>query len=388
MAHDSNDISLPHSSPEVLYLTDSGLETTLIFKDHIDLREFAAFELLNDEKGREHIKAYYRRHAALSAPRDGEQPLGFVFEGVTWRANADWMKKLGYGPEDLQEICNKSIKVMAEVREEFPHLAKHGILSGNLGPRSDGYVANLVMTPQEAMAYHLPQVQALKSAGANMIMVATLNYIDEGIGIAHAAKEVGIPCVLSFTVETDGCLRTGESIRKIVETIDEVTNNGPAYYMINCAHPTHFLPALSDMKGEGGNSVGEDGSAGEARAWVLRIGGVRGNASKLSHAELDDAEKLDDGNPEEFGRDYLDVLDALPNANVLGGCCGKDGSGCYIFYAFLSCLKVQPILTVRNHIAAWKPCSNCMTGTDVRHVERIRSVCSAAFRRRSQRARQ
>lgn len=326
----SNDIFLPQNSPQVLYLTDSGLETTLIFKDNLELREFASFELLNDRRGWEHIKAYYRRHAELSVPTcDGEQPLGFVFEGATWRANSDWMKKLGYGPEKTEEIWTKSIKVMAEVREEFPHLSeKYGILSGNIGPRSDGYVASLIMTAQQAKEYHLPQIRSMKAAGADIVSAATLNYLDEGIGICYAAKEVGIPCVLSFTVETNGCLRTGQSIQSIIETVDEVTNSGPAYYMINCAHPTHFVHTISGPYGDKKRYYDSTDKAYTSEPttvpkWLTRIGGIRGNASKLSHAELDEASELDDGNPVEFGRDNLDILQALPNANVFGGCCGK-----------------------------------------------------------------
>jgi S-methylmethionine-dependent homocysteine/selenocysteine methylase len=324
----NNTVALPHENKDTLYLTDSGLETQLIFKDNFTLPGFAAFTMLYDSRGSEHCKEYYRRHAALAAQSSNSTKLGFVFESMTWRATPDWLKKLGY--DNMQDIADKAIRILAEVRDEFPSLASNGVLSGNVGPRGDGYVASDVMTPNEAKEYHYPLILALKNAGADMVMAATLNYIDEGIGIVLAAQKAGIPVVLSFTLETDGCLLTGEPMSEIIHTIDETTDNGPAYYMINCAHPTHFIGKLNPKDGD--------------REWISRIGGIRGNASKMSHAELDDALELDEGNPKEFGKDNLSLLELLPQANVFGGCCG----------------------------------------TDIRHVESILSSCPPAFEARKQ----
>ena len=77
--------------------------------------------------------------------------------------------------------------------------------------------------------------------------------------------------------------------------------------MINCAHPTHFDAAID---------VNEP--------WVTRLRGVRANASRRSHAELDEAPDLDDGNPLELGGQYSDLVRRHPHINVLGGCCGTD----------------------------------------------------------------
>jgi S-methylmethionine-dependent homocysteine/selenocysteine methylase len=316
-----NNILLPHENNDIFYLTDSGLETQLIFKDGFDLPDFAAFPLLFDQRGWEHSKAYYRRHASLVAAAVTENSslsMGYIFESMTWRASSDWLNKLGYNQsfeDNMQAVCNKAIQVMSEVRDEFPQLAEKGILSGNIGPRCDAYATNLIMSVDEAKEYHLPQVQAFKNAGADMVMASTINYINEGIGIVWAAQEVGIPCALSYTLETDGRLVTGESMKQIIDIVDKATSNGPVYYMINCAHPTHFLPALEEDL-----STDKDSSP----AWISRIRGVRGNASKLSHAELDNAKELDEGNPYEFGIDNLNVLKLLPQANVFGGCCGTD----------------------------------------------------------------
>jgi homocysteine S-methyltransferase len=58
--------------------------------------------------------------------------------------------------------------------------------------------------------------------------------------------------------------------------------------------------------------------------WTERVLGLRANASRLSHAELDEAEELDSGNPEELALEYVALRDRLPRLGVLGGCCGTD----------------------------------------------------------------
>ncbi len=93
--------------------------------------------------------------------------------------------------------------------------------------------------------------------------------------------------MISFTVETDGRLASGQTIRDAIEQTDRETGNAPAYYMLNCAHPTHFADAL--RKGE---------------AWTARLRGLRANASMRSHAELDAAPDLDIGDPADLGRRY------------------------------------------------------------------------------------
>ena len=134
-----------------------------------------------------------------------------------------------------------------------------------------------------------------------------MNYVEEPIGIARAAKAAGMPVVISFTLETDGRLPTGQTLKDAIVEIDAETGKAPAYYMINCAHPTHFEGALE---------------AGEA--WIKRLRGLRANASTRSHAELDQATDLDAGNPVELGRQYAELRRKLRHVTVLGGCCGTD----------------------------------------------------------------
>jgi len=286
-----------------LFLTDSGLETTLVFHDGMDLPCFAAFDLLKDETGTDHLRRYYQQHIDLSL----EYGFGFVLESVSWRASSDWGDILGYSSDALAQANRQSIELLRDLRDKNQTSESPMVISGNLGPRGDGYSADQRITPDEAADYHATQIRILADAGADMITALTLTDSDEALGIAMAAQAVHIPVVISFTVETDGRLPSGQSLQAAIEAVDAATNNGPAYYMINCAHPTHFKNVLSS-----------------SAQWVTRIQGIRANASCMSHAELDNSETLDDGNPEELGRQYSELRSLLPNLKVVGGCCGTN----------------------------------------------------------------
>lgn len=286
-----------------LYLTDSGLETTLVFHDGKDLPCFAAFDLLKDETGIDRLRSYYQQHIDLAL----EYGFGFVLESVSWRASSDWGEKLGYTREALAQANRQSIELLRELRDKNQTSESPMIISGNLGPRGDGYSVDQLMTPDEAAEYHATQIRVLSEAGTDMVTALTLTNSDEAIGIVKAAQAVTIPVVISFTVETDGRLPSGQALHDAIEAVDGATNNGPAYYMINCAHPSHF----------------EDVLVSDA-SWITRIQGLRANASCMSHAELDNSEMLDDGNPEELGRQYSELRSLLPRLKVVGGCCGTD----------------------------------------------------------------
>jgi S-methylmethionine-dependent homocysteine/selenocysteine methylase len=285
-----------------VFLTDSGLETTLIFHQNFELPEFAAFTLLKDERGFETMCDYYRRHAALAV----EAEVGFILESVTWRANADWGKRLGYSENELAEANRQSIEMLADIRRELETDKSRMVISGCLGPRGDGYVPSDAMSVKEAREYHSPQIRTFSETVADMVAAFTLNYVEEAIGITEAAKSFGMPVAISFTVETDGKLPTGQTLKDAIESVDAATGNAPAYFMINCAHPTHFENLLTD------------------ETWANRIRGIRANASTRSHAELNDSTELDAGNPVELGRQYRRLLDKFKELKVLGGCCGTD----------------------------------------------------------------
>jgi len=286
-----------------VFLTDGGIETTLIFHDGFDLPEFAAFVLVENEQGRNALARYYHNYISIAK----EQNLGFILESPTWRASSDWGKKLGYSKEDLDKVNRKSIQMLQDIRARQETKETPMVISGCIGPRGDGYSIDTKMTAVEAEQYHFAQINTFTETDVDMVTAITMTNVEEAIGVTRAAQSVGLPVVISFTVETDGRLPTGQTLKEAIETVDGETGIGPVYYMINCAHPTHFEHAL-------------DGEA----PWAQRIRALRANASTKSHAELDEAEELDDGNPIELGSLYRQLRNKLSNLNVLGGCCGTD----------------------------------------------------------------
>ncbi len=299
MAKYRNDLPLTKGGT---FISDGGMETTLIFHEGIELPHFASFVLLAHEEGRQQLRRYYEPYLAIAR----ERGVGFVLDTPTWRANPDWGVKLGYGPEALKEANRAAIRLLEELRAEWESEATPCVIAGTIGPRGDGYKAG-AMSAEEAQEYHSLQVAAFAEAGADIVAAYTLTSVDEAIGIARAAKAHGMPCSISFTVETDGRLVSGRRLGAAIEAVDAATGVSPLYYMINCAHPTHFASALN--RGE---------------SWVGRVHGVRANASTRSHAELDEAEELDQGDPVDLGRRYRELRSSFPTMRILGGCCGTD----------------------------------------------------------------
>ena len=282
------------------FITDAGMETVLIYRDGLELPEFASFVLLDDPAGIEALRSYYGEYVAI-AERHG---FGIVLDTPTWRANPDWGARLGYSAEGLDDVNRRGVALLEEVREA----AGNGVdvlISGCIGPRGDGYVVGEVMSAKEAQGYHSAQVATFASTNSDLVSALTLNYAAEAMGIARAAAEAGIPSVISFTVETDGRLPSGQELRDALAEVDEATGGAPAYYMVNCAHPTHFENVLA-----GGG--------------LDRVRGLRANASTKSHAELDEAEELDQGDPDDLAERYRGLRPLLPNLTVVGGCCGTD----------------------------------------------------------------
>jgi S-methylmethionine-dependent homocysteine/selenocysteine methylase len=289
-----------------LFLTDGGLETTLIFHQGIDLPEFAAFDLLNSTEGTEILRRYYRPYLDIAR----EHGTGFVLESPTWRASPSWAAKLGYSEAQLDELNRKAIALMEEIRREEDDAAAERrpiVISGCIGPEGDGYSPDTLLSADEAQAYHRPQVETFADTAADMVNAMTITYPDEAIGVVRAAEDAGIPAAISFTVETDGRLPNGQELGAAIAEVDEATGGGPVYYMINCAHPLHFESAIATDE-----------------QWRERIRAVRSNSSTKSHAELDEATELDEGDPADLAARHLPLRDSLPNLNLLGGCCGTD----------------------------------------------------------------
>ncbi len=286
-----------------LFLSDGGLETTLVYLEGVNLPHFAAFVLLKDDAGRERLRRYYLPYLELCAQTPG---AGFVLETPTWRANPDWGRLLGYDAAALAQANIEAVRLVSQLRADW-RVRVEGpvVLSGVIGPRGDGYVADAPSSVDDAAAYHLPQATALRDGGVDMLAAVTMTTSAEAVGIARAAREVGLPVAISFTVETDGRLPNDESLRDAMAKVD--ADAPPAYFSVNCAHPSHFEASLAD----GGD-------------WTARIRGIRANASTLSHAELDAATELDIGDPIDLGGRYRRLRGTLPALNVLGGCCGTD----------------------------------------------------------------
>lgn len=294
----------PHESAE-LFLTDGGLETTLVFLEGFELPYFAAFDLLKDEKGYNAIKNYYRPYLEIAK----DHKTGFILESPTWRANPDWIDKIGYPGSALPEINKKAVQLLVELKSEFENELQPVILSGCIGPRGDGYNPKNTMTAEEAQKYHALQIEAFSQTQVELITAITMNYAEEAAGIARAAYIAGLPSVISFTVETNGKLPTGMGLKEAIEQVDESVKEPPLYYMINCAHPDHFKNELLD---------------GQNEPWTKRVKGIRANASCKSHAELDESTSLDRGDPQELGNEYKKLKQAFSKLNVFGGCCGTD----------------------------------------------------------------
>lgn len=285
------------------FLTDGGLETTLIFHEGFDLPMFETFVLLESERGRAALRSYFDRYIAMAVKRG----TGFILDSPTWRANPDWGKKLGYDRDSLARANRDAVAFMLDIRDARETAHTPIVVAGAIGPRGDGYDPGAEMRPEEAEDYHAWQIGVLRDQGADFVAAFTFTNTNEAIGVARAAKAASIPCVISFTLETDGTLPTGDSLGAAIDAVDRATDRGPAYYMINCAHPDHFAQALDD----------------EA-AWMRRLRGLRANASRKSHAELDESTELDAGDPVELGGLHAQLLRRFPHINVLGGCCGTD----------------------------------------------------------------
>lgn len=282
-------------------ITDGGMETSLIFQDGIDLPLFAAFKALESEAGKAAMNAYMERFAQVAI----EANRGFIMDTPTWRASARWAAELGVSQDNLRAIHRDTIATLRTLRSRFETDESPFVINGLIGPQDDGYAPSRLLTATQAEVYHAEQVGWFTEFGADMISAITMTYVDEALGVVKAAKAAGIPVVIGFTVETDGRLPSGETLGEAIHAVDDTTGGYPAYFMVNCAHPDHFKDIL---QGE----------------WTSRIMGLRANASRMSHAELDQAEELDDGDPVELGELYAEMSKVLPNLIVMGGCCGTD----------------------------------------------------------------
>jgi homocysteine S-methyltransferase len=295
-----------HDLPQLkgqMFVTDGGVETHLIFNQGQELPDMAAYLLNMSEAGRQTMRDYYRDYLPIA--RNSGQ--GFLFDTNTWRASPDWGSRIGFDRESLRTANIRAVELCQEMQAEFATEGVPSIISGVIGPRRDAWQHDAAMTVDEAMNYHQPQIAAFAETDADYVSAYTLTNVPEAVGIAKVAKAYHLPVVLSFTLETDGNLPGGKPLAQAIKEVDVATEAYPAYYMINCVHPIHFTETVA----KGGE-------------WVKRIGGLRVNASKMSHAELDNSPTLDIGDWQDLAQRYAQVLPLLPNIRVIGGCCGTD----------------------------------------------------------------
>lgn len=293
--------ALPQLSGD-MFLADAGLETDLIFNHGIEIREFAAHTLLSSSVGRAALNRYFEGFLNLARERNA----GFILDSATWKAHSHWARELGSDPPELQVANEESLRFIGDLRDRFSHNAKPIVLNAIVGPCSDAYRPEVVISIDQAEAYHSEQLGWIADTEADMVTAVTFNQASEAAGLVRAARSLGLPAAVSFTVETDGALPSGQSLSSAIAEVDEASDRYPAYFMINCAHPEHFSKVLQDA------------------TWARRIRGIRANASRKSHAELDDAPELDAGNPKELARQYRVLGRRMPWLNIFGGCCGTD----------------------------------------------------------------
>ena len=295
-------------------LTCGGTETFLLFIQKVPLREFCSFELLDDPDVLASLEREFFTPIAEAAAAGGH---ALLLDAMVWRAHPDYVAALGYPAGDVERFNRRGVAAMRDFASRFR--ARNGladselpaIISGDIGPRGDGYrLASAALTIDEAADYHRPQLTALAEAGVDVVNALTMTSVAESAGIARVAAELGLPVIISPTVETDGTTPEGDALGVFIERVEEATGGAPQFYMVNCAHPSHLEPTLR-------------AAADRGAAWLDRFRGLRANASRKSHAELDESETLDRGDPGELageiGRLYRDF-----DLRLVGGCCGTD----------------------------------------------------------------
>ncbi|WP_425091959.1 homocysteine S-methyltransferase family protein [Tropicimonas sp. S265A] len=279
------------------YLVYAGTGTDLIFNHGVDMPGFASFPLLETQETRCLLAEQMEALARLA----GIANMGCILDTPTWMANADRAAPLGYGVDRLEGVNKDAASLMESVRQKADR--NDILLSACIGPRQDPYAETAATSVSDARKYHAQQLNTFKGTSVDFATAYTFNRIDEAAGCILAAKDAGLPIVMSLVVETDGRLDDGTPLLDAIDQIDQRTERAAEYFMVNCAHPSHFFDAL------------------EAHP---RLMGVVANASTCSHAELDEATTLDDGDPEALGREIADVFRRNPGLRVFGGCCGTD----------------------------------------------------------------
>ncbi len=304
MSDQSSRTILPQLSGKIC-LTEGGIETYMQYKKGHEFRHFCLFDLMNDAEAMADLRSYHEDLIAVAL----KHKVGAILDGIHYRTSRDWGTLLGYTKQELKDVVVRGIAFYKDLAEQHETADSPMPVSGVVGPRGDAYSLGKKMTAVEAEDYHSEQLETMQNAGADFATALTFSQVDEAIGVVKAAQALGFPVVVSFALGADGNLKTGISLAEAIEKVDAATQNGPAYYMVNCTHPVDFAPAFA--------------SPG---LWTERVRGLRPNASSLAHGVLCQLGHLEEGDPVELGQQMADMAARFPHINVWGGCCGTDSA--------------------------------------------------------------
>lgn len=290
----------PPQRDGVLYLTEGGQETEVMYKFGHELPEFAMYPLLDNPAAVADLKGMYER-VLDAAARHG---CVAMLSGLDYRASPDWGDKLGYSRDGLAEALHRSIDFLRDVARPYRGQAEI-LIGGMVGPRGDAYALNRTITAEEAEEYHAFQIDTLNATGVDFISAVTFNNVPEAVGLSRAAAKGAAPLGISFTLDSNHRLQSGPSLKDAIEAVDaEAGEARPAFFGVNCSHPTEFEPAL------------------EPGDWILRVRSLRPNASAKDKGELCQLGHLDDGNPVLLGLQMAALARRYPHIDMWGGCCG------------------------------------------------------------------
>ncbi len=199
-----------------LYLCDGGLETTLVFQEEIDLPQFAACVLVEENKARQVMHRYFDRFLAIAESRS----TGFVLDTVTWRGGVHWGPALARSAEEMLRLNRASADFAREIRDRWSGRVDPILTNGVVGPAGDGYAPESLLDADTAEAAHAPQIAALADSRVDLVSAITMTHAGEAAGIVRAAVAKGLPVVVSFTVETDGRLPDGQTLGDAISEVD------------------------------------------------------------------------------------------------------------------------------------------------------------------------
>ena len=290
----------PKQTSDVLYLTEGGTETEIMYKFGHELPHFAVFPLLENPMAVRDLQNIFEKYLDVVA----QSGFTALMSGLDYRASPDWAQLLGYSKNGLAEMQHRSIEFLRNVAKPYEAQINNIFFAGIVGPRGDAYLLNKTITAEESEDYHSVQLQNLKAAQVDFVWVATFNNVPEAIGLSRAAAHIGLPICISFTLDSSYRLRSGPTLKEAIQTVDnETKHHRPDCFGINCSHPLEFEPAL------------ENGS------WIKRIRSIRPNAAMMEKISLCKLGHLEDGNPTELGGQLGSLAERYPHIDMWGGCC-------------------------------------------------------------------